>query len=96
MRRAQDSLPCVAVLVALLCLAYGTYGFPYFGLRIPNGNSVPSEDGTGICFGVGHYNCYGGGERNPFGNDFDAAGKLWTKDLCHKDSDGDGLTNGEE
>lgn len=27
---------------------------------------------------------------------FDAAGKNWTKELCMKDSDGDGLTNGQE
>ncbi|XP_062566816.1 tyramine beta-hydroxylase-like [Saccostrea cucullata] len=31
-----------------------------------------------------------------FGKDFDAAGKKWTQELCRKDSDGDGKTNGEE
>ncbi len=36
------------------------------------------------------------GSRNLFGADFAAAGKKWTKELCAKDSDGDGLTNGQE
>lgn len=35
-------------------------------------------------------------ERNQFGKDFAAAGHEWTKELCEKDSDGDGLTNGKE
>jgi hypothetical protein len=28
--------------------------------------------------------------------DFFKAGKTWTADLCKKDSDGDGFTNGQE
>lgn len=28
--------------------------------------------------------------------DFKAAGEKWTKELCEKDSDGDGFTNGQE
>ena len=38
----------------------------------------------------------GHGERNQFGQDFEAAGRKWTPELCRKDSDGDGRTNGEE
>lgn len=34
--------------------------------------------------------------RNPFGEDFEAARFAWTVALCHKDSDGDGRSNGEE
>ena len=34
--------------------------------------------------------------RNTFGVDFSAAGFTWGEALCRKDSDGDGLTNGEE
>ena len=34
--------------------------------------------------------------RNPFGVAFRAAGFRWTEALCRQDSDGDGLTNGEE
>lgn len=33
---------------------------------------------------------------NKFGTDFMAAGMVWTRDLCLKDSDGDDYTNGEE
>ena len=32
---------------------------------------------------------------NAFGVDFMLAGYEWTAELCLKDSDGDGLTNGE-
>ncbi|XP_046572551.1 MOXD1 homolog 1-like, partial [Haliotis rubra] len=38
----------------------------------------------------------GGGARNTFGQDFADNGKEWTRALCEKDSDGDGLTNGQE
>lgn len=34
--------------------------------------------------------------RNVFGEDFVKFGWRWTSELCHADSDGDGLTNGEE
>lgn len=32
---------------------------------------------------------------NSFGNDWQSAQNKWSKDVCQKDSDGDGLTNGE-
>eukprot|EP00873_Tetraselmis_striata_P001969 jgi/Tetstr1/422233/TSEL_013085.t1 len=63
---------------------------------IPNARSVPNPDGGGICTGIGHTTCYGGGARNSFGSDFDAHGHQWTQGLCHSDSDGDGLSNGVE
>lgn len=34
--------------------------------------------------------------NNDFGEDFLTAGLEWTKELCEADSDGDGLTNGQE
>lgn len=37
-----------------------------------------------------------GAARNQFGLDFKAAGLVWTKALCEKDSDGDGVSNGQE
>ena len=65
--------------------------------RIPNGRSVPNPDPQGgVWAGVGHENAGGGGPRNPFGLDFAAAGFEWTLELCQKDSDGDGRTNGQE
>ena len=34
--------------------------------------------------------------RNTFGKDFASAGFRWSEALCRKDSDGDGLSNGQE
>lgn len=67
---------------------------PWYRDEIPNGYNV--LDGDGVSWpGVGHYNRGGGGPRNPFGVDFEAV-LTWTEELCRKDSDGDGLSNGEE
>ena len=63
---------------------------PAYQMRIPNGAFVPGAPG------VGHKNPAGGGATNQFGADFRAAGHVWTVALCQKDSDGDGMTNGEE
>ena len=50
-----------------------------------------------VCKGLGHATCEGGDfPLNLFGVDFMLAGYRWTEELCRKDSDGDGLTNGEE
>eukprot|EP01025_Chloroclados_australasicus_P005700 TRINITY_DN1178_c0_g1_i2.p1 TRINITY_DN1178_c0_g1~~TRINITY_DN1178_c0_g1_i2.p1 ORF type:complete len:759 (-),score=87.53 TRINITY_DN1178_c0_g1_i2:1310-3586(-) len=75
---------------------------PTFRDLIPNAYRVPCPEGQedncieGICEGVGHLTCQGGGERNLFGQDFQSNGFAWTKELCKADSDGDGLTNGQE
>jgi len=61
--------------------------------QIPNGDKV-MYDGS-IWSGVGHNSRGGGGSRNTFGSDFSNAGS-WTTALCQKDSDGDGVTNGQE
>lgn len=54
------------------------------------------EDGT-WCSGIGHGTCRGGSlPLNPFGAALKAHGFEWTKALCEADSDGDGLTNGQE
>ena len=68
--------------------------FQSYQSNIPNGKNiqVDSLDWPG----VGHDRASGGGSRNAFGTDFAAAGKTWTVALCNKDSDGDGLTNGQE
>ena len=54
-----------------------------------------------LCDAVGHSKCdgpvnHGNTALNLFGADLKTAGFKWTKELCEKDSDGDGLTNGEE
>lgn len=77
----------LALLVASVCAVNGV--LPYQN-EIPNGANVPGHPG------VGHVSKGGAGALNPFGVDFAAAGHVWTKELCEKDSDGDGYTNGEE
>ncbi|XP_021380223.1 uncharacterized protein LOC110467403 [Mizuhopecten yessoensis] len=86
------------LLLAFLVLAHkGSLGFPYFKERIPNGGQVPSPcNPMEIWKGVGHKSSDGGDDRNPFGLDFLRHGKTWTRALCEMDSDGDGMTNGEE
>lgn len=64
---------------------------------IPNVDRIPHPcDDDLVWAGVGHYRPSGGGPRNPFGIDFEANSMQWTVELCQKDSDGDGRTNGEE
>ena len=72
-------------------------GFLSYQKKLPNGDRIPHpcKQNT-IWTGVGHLNQMGGGKRNPFGTDFANAGHKWTKQLCEKDSDGDGKKNGEE
>lgn len=77
------------IVLLYLCLAT-VLARPEYQSRIPNGNNVPN------WAGVGHIMPEGGGPRNQFGLDFAAAGLNWTKALCELDSDGDGMTNGQE
>ncbi|KAG7369276.1 hypothetical protein IV203_032019 [Nitzschia inconspicua] len=68
---------------------------PVYQFLIPNGDNV-FHNGEPWP-GVGHTVPQGGSPTfNPFGTDFRAADKKWTVELCQMDSDGDGLTNGEE
>mmetsp|Transcript_5592 Transcript_5592/g.13503 ORF Transcript_5592/g.13503 Transcript_5592/m.13503 type:complete len:344 (-) Transcript_5592:1137-2168(-) len=48
------------------------------------------------CRAFGHQNCVGGGAQTPFGNAFLAQSRTWTLALCQADSDGDGVSNGQE
>mmetsp|Transcript_18058 Transcript_18058/g.36528 ORF Transcript_18058/g.36528 Transcript_18058/m.36528 type:complete len:735 (+) Transcript_18058:124-2328(+) len=85
-----------------------TTALPSFGSKLPNGERVPCRDGIdsgcidGYCRGIGHPACDGGTSGaspqllSPFGQDWKDAGFRWTTELCQADSDGDGLTNGEE
>jgi len=90
-------VPQLLVVVALL-LCSGCNARQEYAARIPNGNNVPNPfcPSGETWAGVGHTRWGGTGARNDFGKDFAEAGLKWTTDLCHKDSDGDGLTNGEE
>ncbi|XP_076456030.1 tyramine beta-hydroxylase-like [Babylonia areolata] len=74
-----------------------TAGYPSYASRLPNGGQVPHPCKPNYMWrGVGHTNALGGGERNSFGKDFLANGATWNEALCRADSDGDGLTNGQE
>jgi hypothetical protein len=78
------------LIVALVLEAGVINAIPDFIKRLPNGANVPGVKS------VGHLDTEGGGPPNAFGVDFKAAGLSWTKELCEKDSDGDGQTNGQE
>ncbi|KAK7506928.1 hypothetical protein BaRGS_00001779, partial [Batillaria attramentaria] len=85
------------ILLALLCLVPAARTYRHYADQIPNGARVPVPCKNNVLWhGVGHLNVEGGGERNVFGLDFAAAGHKWTADLCNKDSDGDGKSNGQE
>ncbi|KAK3096949.1 hypothetical protein FSP39_005060 [Pinctada imbricata] len=82
----------LVIVLPLIVLSYKN-----FQEKIPNGESVPHPCKPNYVWqGVGHKNHLGGGDRNPFGIDFAQNGYRWTQELCNKDSDGDGRTNGEE
>lgn len=88
----QTLSPLFLLLCATSVIAYKSYQS-----RIPNGERVHHP-----CFpnqfwqGVGHFTKQGGNARNLFGEDFAKADHQWTRDLCMKDSDGDGRSNGDE
>lgn len=84
----------VAFILLVLLEGHVVLAFEQYQELIPNGNAVYHEDR--LVPGVGHDSALGGGRLNQFGKDFRAAGRVWTDQLCRKDSDGDGKTNGEE
>ena len=105
MTRLTPALP-LALLVAALGLALAlalelalvsapAHAWESYRRMIPNGDNVRTDDGE-IWAGVGHTSFFGGGPTNAFGRDFGRAGYKWTKELCEKDSDKDGKTNGQE
>ncbi|KAL3875117.1 hypothetical protein ACJMK2_038051 [Sinanodonta woodiana] len=90
------------ILILIIVTVVGIiYGRPFYRDEFPNGYGVPN-----MCYGiyggkiwapVGHYNPSNHThDKNPFGLDFAAANRTWTRSLCLKDSDRDGKTNGEE
>ncbi|XP_046545885.1 tyramine beta-hydroxylase-like [Haliotis rubra] len=72
------------------------YGYGGYRDRIPNGHNLTHPCVTGEMWqGVGHVKPAGGGDRNQFGIDFANQGRKWAN-VCEMDSDGDGMTNGQE
>lgn len=83
--------------ISILAHLYvGACAYEDFLADIPNSDKVRGCNGEVVRGGIGHRDPNGGGRRNPFGEDFDAAGFEWNMELCQKDSDGDGLSNGME
>ncbi|XP_033758420.1 temptin-like [Pecten maximus] len=84
------------IIVVVLGLSTCLGKMPYTN-QIPNGHSVPNPCIPGTLWaGVGHTSPAGGGNKNLFGWAFADHGHTWTAALCGEDTDGDGMTNGEE
>lgn len=85
------------VVVILTLVAVEVAAHSKYVKLLPNGDNI-YVDGK-HCKAIGHVTCSASGSGKhtiPFGDDFKHAGKKWTTSLCMMDSDGDGLTNGEE
>lgn len=76
--------------IAFLGNFWAIQAWPHYAKRLPNGDILSKE-----CGAFGHGTCAGSPERNSFGQDFEST-LQYTGELCRKDSDGDGLTNGDE
>ena len=62
----------------VLLLLTGCGAHKIFQDRIPNGDRIPHPCKINdIWQGVGHQNPLGGGELNPFGEDFNANGQVF-------------------
>lgn len=78
-------------------LAPQGHAYPTYQESLPNGGNLPHPCKPNYRWpGVGHLSPLGGGALNPFGEDFKRQGYVWTLQLCQMDSDGDGMTNGQE
>eukprot|EP00928_Gymnodinium_smaydae_P080129 TRINITY_DN63900_c0_g1_i1.p1 TRINITY_DN63900_c0_g1~~TRINITY_DN63900_c0_g1_i1.p1 ORF type:complete len:612 (-),score=68.12 TRINITY_DN63900_c0_g1_i1:251-2086(-) len=101
----------LAACILLSCSAAWVTAFPSFRKKVPNGFRVacptdsegcsPGDAEKGepnlVCNGIGHRTCAGATmPLNPFGKALEDHNYTWSKALCREDSDGDGLTNGEE
>ncbi|XP_063431569.1 temptin-like [Mytilus trossulus] len=91
---------CIILLISVLYVIVNVDCYPWFRDNIPNGDFVPcncSKLSEMAWEAVGHFSLFDGtANKNPFGIDFRKNGMKWTQSLCKGDSDGDGLSNGEE
>ena len=79
--------------ISILLLSDSSVAVPDFQQRIPNGANVQVD---GMVIGPVGHDMSNPALLNPFGVDFKSAGLEWTVELCEKDSDGDGMSNGKE
>ncbi|XP_076456031.1 dopamine beta-hydroxylase-like [Babylonia areolata] len=99
--KLKISVPASSLVPLLLVVVVGLVArvdcYPTYKERLPNGDQVPHPCKPNYLWhGVGHTNPLGGGPKNSFGADFLRFGATWNEALCRADSDGDGLTNGQE
>eukprot|EP00928_Gymnodinium_smaydae_P025211 TRINITY_DN20157_c0_g1_i1.p1 TRINITY_DN20157_c0_g1~~TRINITY_DN20157_c0_g1_i1.p1 ORF type:complete len:257 (+),score=29.00 TRINITY_DN20157_c0_g1_i1:77-847(+) len=103
-------MPKAAWIVFVSSSTYAT-AFSSFRNKVPNGFRIAcplnvegcsqgaaekGEPGL-VCNNIGHRACAGATmPLNPFGKALEAHNFTWSAALCNEDSDGDGLTNGEE
>lgn len=94
---------CGTMLVALSCLLFPllhtSTAYRYWLHRVPNHENIPCPAGVdcggdNICGAVGHADCVTG-EEDSFGEVFRDY-EIWNEIVCSFDTDGDGLTNGDE
>ncbi len=72
----------IKLICAVVLLGTVAVGYRDFQSHIPNGERVPDPcHPNKLWKGVGHKILQGGGERNPFGKDFEAAGKVYVFDF---------------
>ena len=100
---AAGGAASLRICAAMLTSLYGALvcGHSHYLDMLPNGHRVMG----GKWHALGHVApsprqfpdyVLAGFPRNQFGLDFAAAGHRWTLELCRRDSDGDGWTNGQE
>ncbi|KAJ8306367.1 hypothetical protein KUTeg_016912 [Tegillarca granosa] len=84
------------IFICLLGYWQSVTSFRQYQDLIPNGQNVPHSCLDNFLWhGIGHQSFKGGGPLNRFGIDFIKFKKVWKK-ICPLDSDGDGMTNGQE
>ncbi|KAJ8300261.1 hypothetical protein KUTeg_021780, partial [Tegillarca granosa] len=95
-RSVMIKMKLYLTLCFLFCCVIKVDAYRHYQKLIPNGERVPHPCKPNyVWHGVGHEKPEGAGKRNPFGVQFAEAGRIW-KNVCNLDSDGDGLTNGQE
>lgn len=96
--KSSNNLIQIRAILLLIFILLPSIGrsLPYFLDHIPNGYAFKNSDSGITCQYLGHSPCAPGGRLNSFGRDFASVGFRWTKSLCNMDSDGDGLSNGQE
>ena len=87
--RIRDLFVPGAVAACVATFAGPAMALPGYVDNFPNGTTI---DGVG-CINC-HQSAQGGNARNPFGQDL--GGSTDWASVCPDDSDGDGLSNGEE